>query len=569
MSSFWARLFGSTTSSEGVSSSSAQTQRQYLNTIFNDLVVSNTNEIDITTLANPRLCQDYVFLLTGIYDDLLKARDQKKQKALVMDSTQGTDSFELAYFFRKQSERPSEANICKEMAIFYLQLICLMYTVVLSTGTQYQPPVTLDRRRPVAVTRKRQYGGSGTTRRFRQRGGARLQDLQQFLDITYPDAEGITAKADDYKQLFPKELVSEIPKEFILYQRETSSRLLDFFVYTDKMRSQPIQFYLRVVGEGQRSFDFEVYRCPAPRNYDTNYPILKANGRIAGGQFTFESDPRQMDILFGIRQDEYNMDTLVQMMLVAAKAKLTTLAANRRAIIGQGRLQDVSVIPLSSTVSATGYGTGSASGSAVGGVQSTQFTTMATDLRTKMSSQQSSLYQMRKRMLTPAGDRIQVMNLKSDFLKQIIDMMARGTSYFRGTPVIIPRIRPLLEQWELARKTNETRYNQISGRVPPLTAQQLAKLTEYSKKLDVARDTYTVKVGEVITKQVMVYKGGKFLLNDDFFSPVKNRASSIHKLDLVVENIADLTLQHYIELERIMKEAIDNVLIYGGGAGLV
>jgi len=38
---------------------------------------------------------------------------------------------------------------------------------------------------------------------------------------------------------------------------------------------------------------------------------------------------------------------------------------------------------------------------------------------------------------------------------------------------------------------------------------------------------------------------------------------------LVVENIADLTLQHYIELERIMKEAIDNVLIYGGGAGLI
>ena len=565
MSSFWARLFGSTTSSEGVSSSSAQTQRQYLNTIFNDLVVSNTNEIDITQLANPRLCQDYVFLLTGIYDDLLKARDQKKQKALIMDSTQGTDSFELAYFFRKQSERPSEANICKEMAIFYLQLICLMYTVVLSTGTQYVPPVTLDRRRPVAVTRKRQLGGA--TRRFRQRGGARLQDLQQFLDISYPDAEGIVAKPDDYKQLLPKELVSDIPKEFILYQRQTSSRLLDFFVYTDKMRSQPIQFYLRVVGEGQRSFDFEVYRCPAPRNYDTNYPILKANGRITGGQFTFESDPRQMDILFGIRQDEYNMDTLVQMMLVAAKAKLTTLAADRRAIIGQGRLQDVSVIPLSSTVSAAGYGTGSASGTV--GVQSTQFSTMATDLRTKMSSQQSSLYQMRKRMLTPAGDRIQVMNLKSDFLKQVVDMMARGTSYFRGTPVIIPRIRPLLEQWELSRKSNEARYNQISGRVPPLSAQQLAKLAEYSKKLDVARDTYTVKVGEVVTKQVMVYKGGKFLLNDDFFSPVKNRASSIHKLDLVVENITDLTLQHYIELERIMKEAIDNVLIYGGGAGLV
>jgi len=348
----------------------------------------------------------------------------------------------------------------------------------------------LDRRRPVAVTRKRQSGRSGVTRSFRQRGGARLQDLQQFLDITYPDAEGITAKPDDYKQLFPKELVSDIPKEFILYQRDTSARHLDFFVYTDKMRSQPIQFYLRVVGESQRSFDFEVYRCPVPRNYDTNYPILKANGRIAGGQFTFEADPRQMDILFGIRQDEYNMDTLVQMMLVAAKAKLTTLAANRRAIIGQGRLQDVSVIPLSSTVSTAGYGTASASGSAVGGVQSTQFTTMATDLRTKMSSQQSSLYQMRKRMLTPAGDRIQVMNLKSDFLKQIMEMMARGTSYFRGSPVIIPRIRPLLEQWELVRKSNEARYNQISGRVPPLTAQQLAKLAEYSKKLDVARDTY-------------------------------------------------------------------------------
>jgi hypothetical protein len=564
MSSWWAKLFGSAASSTGGMSSAAQTQRNYLNTIFNDLVVSNTNEIDITTLANPRLCQDYVFLLSGLYNDLIKAREQKKQKALIMDSTATPDSFELAYFFRKQSEHPSEANICKEMAIFYLQLICLMYTVVLSTGTQYLPPPTLDRRRPVAVTRKRQLGGG--TRRFRQRGGARLQDLQQFLDITYPDAERIVAKPEDYKQLFPKEPVSDIPKEFVLYQRETSSRLLDFFVYMDKMRSTPIQFYLKVVGEGQRSFDFEVYRCPAPRNYDTNYPILKANGRIANGQFTFESDPRQMDVLFGIREDEYNMDTLVQMMIIAAKAKLPTLAANRRAIIGQGRLQDVSVIPLSSTVTS---GSGMGSGSAVGGVQSTQFSTMATDLRTKMSSQQPSLYQMRKRMLTPAGDRIQVMNLKSDFLKQVMDMMARGTSYFRGTPVITPRIRPLLEQWELARKANETRYNQISGRVPPLSSQQLARLAEYSKKLDELRDAYTVKVGEIITKQVMVYKGGKFLLSDDFFNPKPNRASSVHKLDLVVENVADLTLQHYIALEQVMKEAIDNVLIYGGGAGLV
>ena len=564
MSSWWAKLFGSAASSTGGMSSAAQTQRNYLNTIFNDLVVSNTNEIDITTLANPRLCQDYVFLLSGLYNDLIKAREQKKQKALIMDSTATPDSFELAYFFRKQSEHPSEANICKEMAIFYLQLICLMYTVVLSTGTQYLPPPTLDRRRPVAVTRKRQLGGA--TRRFRQRGGARLQDLQQFLDITYPDAERIVAKPEDYKQLFPKEPVSDIPKEFVLYQRETSSRLLDFFVYLDKMRSTPIQFYLKVVGEGQRSFDFEVYRCPVPRNYDTNYPILKANGRIANGQFTFESDPRQMDVLFGIREDEYNMDTLVQMMIIAAKAKLPTLAANRRAIIGQGRLQDVSVIPLSSTVTS---GSGIGSGSAVGGVQSTQFSTMATDLRTKMSSQQPSLYQMRKRMLTPAGDRIQVMNLKSDFLKQVMDMMARGTSYFRGTPVITPRIRPLLEQWELARKANETRYNQISGRVPPLSSQQLARLAEYSKKLDELRDAYTVKVGEIITKQVMVYKGGKFLLSDDFFNPKPNRASSVHKLDLVVENVADLTLQHYIALEQVMKEAIDNVLIYGGGAGLV
>jgi hypothetical protein len=194
---------------------------------------------------------------------------------------------------------------------------------------------------------------------------------------------------------------------------------------------------------------------------------------------------------------------------------------------------------------------------------------MATDLRSKMSSQQPSLYQMRKRMLTPAGDRIQVMNLKSDFLKQVADMMARGTSYFRGTPVITPRIRPLLENWELGRKANETRYNQISGRVPPLSAQQLTKLAEYSRKLDVARDTYTVKVGEIITKQVMIYKGNKFLLKDDFFSTKTIRASSIHKLDLVVENVAELMLQHYIELERIMKEAIDNVFIYGGGLGLV
>ena len=553
MSSWWASLFGRAASGIGVSSSAAATQRTYLTTIFNDLVVSNTNEIDITQLANPKLCQDYVFLLSGIYNDFMVAREKKIQKALIMDSLQGSDSFELAYFFRKQKEHPSEANMCKEMAVLYLQLICLMYTVVLSTGTQYQPPPTLDRRRPVAVTRKRQHGGG--TRRFHQRGGARISDLQQFLDITYPDAERIVSKPEDYKQLWPREAVLEAPKEFVLYQRNTSSRMLEFFVYKDK--TSPIQFFLIITNEGQRSFEFEVYRCPSTHRFDKTYPILKANGRIANGQFTFESDPRQMDIIFGIQsQEEYTMDTLIQMMLVAAKTSLPALAANRRIILSQGRLQDVSVIPLSSTVAVPAGATG---------VPSTQFSTMAADLRTKMSSQQASLYQMRKRMLTPAGDRIQVMNLKSDFLKQIMDMMARGTSYFRGTPVIVPSNRPLLEQWELVRKSNETRYAQLSGRIPALSQTQLTKLGEYSTKLDTERDKYTIKVGEIITKQVMVYKNNKFVLSDDFFDPKTIKGSTIHKLDLVVENVTNLTLQHYIALEQIMREAIDTVFTYGGG----
>ena len=206
--SFFASLFGAARSAvtSTASSPEAESKRNELNVIFNGLI-RNTNEIDIIELTKPNLCQGYVFQLHRAFQDMQEARKAKELKTLVMDSKDSSDSFESIVFHPIKRKRPTDAEMCKEMSVFHLELIFLLYAVVLSTGKQYNAPTEiLDGRRTTLTNVRR-------TRR-RQRGGARPQeDLSLFIENSkkYTSATGFYDGIANYLYgVMSKERLSQV-----------------------------------------------------------------------------------------------------------------------------------------------------------------------------------------------------------------------------------------------------------------------------------------------------------------------------------------------------------------------
>jgi hypothetical protein len=559
--SFFSSIFGRATSA--ISGGDATTKRGYLNTIFNDLVI-NTNEIDINKLTNPKICQDYVFMLQRSFKDLEEARKAKKTKTILMSSTEG-DAFDLVLFFQKSRGRPSDTDICKEISVFYLQLIFLMYTVVLTTGTQYQPPGGFDIRRRTTTfgaTRRRQYGGT-QTRKVQQRGGDMpAEDFANFIFSRYPQPTDLFVQSENYRLLYPESIPNDVPKELVLYQRKRDQNHAYFLVYLKGSKTNFVQFYAEFSGYDSTSFNMTIYRNATPGRDVKNYPILKANARIRGERFTFDSDRRLMSIIWGINEENpHSFETLVSMLRTAAKVTLDIISCNRLSILEGTIDPSRKVCPFSGST-ATAYGPPGTTDQPA--TLSTQFSTVATEIRSNMAVPQASLYQKRKGMVTYSGDRIQITDFKSDYLMKISNILCRGVSYFGPNSAIIPRLRPMLEDWDRLRKSNEQRFSGIIRTLPPLSREQKTELDKVSKKMDEMWNKYTVTVGNYITTNVMIFELGRFKINEDFFRPDRVRASSLKKMDQVVEKVGELMLLHFIELEQVVKDVIDRVLIYTG-----
>jgi len=571
--SFFSSLFGSATSAVGgVSSADATTKRGYLNTIFNNLVI-NTNEIDINKLTNPKLCQDYVFMLQRSFKDLEEARKAKKTKTILMSSTDGADAFDLVLFFQKSRGRPSDNDICKEISVFYLQLIFLMYAVVLSTGTQYQPPGGFDIRRRATsfgITRKRQLGGASQTRKIQQRGGdLPAEDFARFIMGRYQQpTELFRTDAEKYRLLYPDSVPDSgvRPSELVLYERRRDQNKAYFLVYQSKPRETFMQFCAEFTGYDSDSFDMIIYRNSIPNRESKNYPILKARASIRGDRFTFDADTRLLSIIWGINEaNPHSFETLIRMLRLASKLSNEIISKNRDVIV-RGVIDERSSISpffgVAGAASSAAYGDITAATGVTG--PSTQFATVATEIRQNMSVPQASLYQKRKGMVTYSGDRILPTDFKSDYLMKITTILCRGVSYFGPNSQIIPRLRPLLEDWERLRKSNEQRFTGMVRTLPPLSTQQKTELDKVSRRMDAVWNKYTVTVGNYITHSVMIFEYGRFKINEDFFKPDRVKASSIKKLDQVVEKTVEIMLQHFIELEQIVKDVIDRVLVYTG-----
>ena len=563
--SFFGRLFGAASSAVAgtPSSSEADKKRDEMSQIFNGLI-RNTNEIDIDKLTNPNLCSQYVFQLHRAFQDMQEARKSKELKTLVMDSKDSSDSFESIVFHPIKRKRPTDADICKEMSVFYIELIFLLYTVVLSTGKQYVSPAgVLEGRRTTLES------GARRTRR-RQRGGARpFEDLTSFLDREYsPPSSNFFQNPEPYRQLYPRVVDDSKPNELVVFQRPSSSTLslrqLYLWVYLQGIRTvSPIQFFCEFDNADSAAFMMTIYRCAVALRCDKSFPILRINASISQNRdysekrFSFNLPSQIMSGIYSISEPgPYTFEHIVRILLTAAKADIRQISTNKNVILDQGRSPDLPILPLGRTFSGTG----------VSSTASTEFSTTASKIRAIMAVNRFSLYEIRTKMLKPDGDRVEPMNtsLKTDHIATVAGILARGVSYFNNNPVVITRLVPLLDEWNKLRQNNERIFSTLSGRSPRLSTQRIDQLTVLRNKITTIHNTYTISVGKIITTKVVKFEEGNYKINPDFTIVTETRLSTLKKIDRVVEEIAELMFKYYIDIERVFAEALNTTLSYTG-----
>ena len=563
--SFFGRLFGAASSAVAgtPSSSEADKKRDEMSQIFNGLI-RNTNEIDIDKLTNPNLCSQYVFQLHRAFQDMQEARKSKELKTLVMDSKDSSDSFESIVFHPIKRKRPTDADICKEMSVFYIELIFLLYTVVLSTGKQYVSPAgVLEGRRTTLES------GARRTRR-RQRGGARpFEDLTSFLDREYsPPSSNFFQNPEPYRQLYPRVVDDSKPNELVVFQRPSSSTLslrqLYLWVYLQGIRTvTPIQFFCEFDNADSAAFMMTIYRCAVALRCDKSFPILRINASISQNRdysekrFSFNLPSQIMSGIYSISEPgPYTFEHIVRILLTAAKADIRQISTNKNVILDQGRSPDLPILPLGRTFSGTG----------VSSTASTEFSTTASKIRAIMAVNRFSLYEIRTKMLKPDGDRVEPMNtsLKTDHIATVAGILARGVSYFNNNPVVITRLAPLLDEWNKLRQNNERIFSTLSGRSPRLSTQRIDQLTVLRNKITTIHNTYTISVGKIITTKVVKFEEGNYKINPDFTIVTETRLSTLKKIDRVVEEIAELMFKYYIDIERVFAEALNTTLSYTG-----
>jgi hypothetical protein len=183
-----------------------------------------------------------------------------------------------------------------------------------------------------------------------------------------------------------------------------------------------------------------------------------------------------------------------------------------------------------------------------------------------MAVNKFSLYEIRMKMLKPDGDRVEPMNtsLKTDHITTVAGILARGVSYFNNNPVVITRLVPLLDEFNKLRQNNERIFNTLSGRSPRLSQQRIDQLTVLRNKISTIHNTYTITVGKIITTKVVKFEEGNYKINPDFTIVTETRLSTLKKIDRVVEEIAELMLKYYIDIERVFAEALSTTLSYTG-----
>ena len=523
----------------------ADKKHEMLTTIFRGLY-QNANDIDMKALQNPKLCSTYVFRLQSAIQDAREAEKKAELKFLMVET--GGQIDRVAFHPTKRPMQ-TEVELCREMAIFYLELIFLLYVASLTTNRESSNYFA----QPFRRTRKHKQV---------QRGGGRpVEDFVTYLSSQYSAPNRDNMENPDYfSQIVPKFVSSALP--VVLFQKPVRDRRVYFWVLLENPKKQ-VKFSIEFSeSSSSESFSMTIYRCRNRNDCDTSIPVLKGDStiiRASSGQqqFSFYTGPNVLKKVYQINDLGANLtiDDIARILQVAARADPEQLKQNNRFITSMGR-EEGRVTAL------TGI-----TGVAEDEVKGSGFAKIAGEFNQFMVKNMPNLYQIRRRMLTPAGNEIQSAGggaFSTDKIRTIVNTFCKGSNNFLPNGgSMLQRLETYFTQWDNLREANERRYKSFDrDRREVLVPSRIGQLDVFRKRLDNAHAGYTLAISTIVERSVIKFTGLKYIINPDFFNVDKVRLTSVKKLNLIVEEMGEIILKHFIDVENITREAFDQVFNY-------
>jgi hypothetical protein len=200
-------------------------------------------------------------------------------------------------------------------------------------------------------------------------------------------------------------------------------------------------------------------------------------------------------------------------------------------------------------------------------VKGSGFAKIAGEFNQFMVKNMPNLYQIRRRMLTPAGNEIQSAGggaFSTDKIRTIVNAFCKGSNNFLPNGgSMLQRLETYFSQWDNLREANERRYKSFDrDRREVLVPSRIGQLDVFRRRLDNAHAGYTLAISTIVERSVIKFTGAKFIINPDFFNIDKVRLTSVKKLNLIVEEMGEVILKHFIDVENITREAFDQVFNY-------
>ena len=523
----------------------ADKKHEMLTTIFRGLY-QNANDIDMKALQNPKLCSTYVFRLQSAIQDAREAEKKEELKFLMVET--GGQIDRVAFHPTKRPMQ-TEVELCREMAIFYLELIFLLYVASLTTNRESSNYFA----QPFRRTRKHKQV---------QRGGGRpVEDFVSFLSSQYSAPNRDNMENPDYfSQIVPKFVSSALP--VVLFQKPVRDRRVYFWVLLENPKKQ-VKFSIEFSeSSSSESFSMTIYRCRNRNDCDTSVPVLKGDSTITRSssgqqQFSFYTGPNVLKKIYQINDLGANLtiDDIARILQVAARADPEQLKQNNRFITSMGR-EEGRVTAL------TGI-----AGVAEDEVKGSGFAKIAGEFNQFMVKNMPNLYQIRRRMLTPAGNEIQSAGggaFSTDKIRTIVNTFCKGSNNFLPNGgAMLQRLETYFSQWDNLREANERRYKSFDrDRREVLVPSRIGQLKVFRDRLDNAHAGYTLAISTIVERSVIKFTGLKYIINPDFFNVDKVRLTSVKKLNLIVEEMGEIILKHFIDVENITRDAFDQVFNY-------
>ena len=523
----------------------ADKKHEMLTTIFRGLY-QNANDIDMKALQNPKLCSTYVFRLQSAIQDAREAEKKEELKFLMVET--GGQIDRVAFHPTKRPMQ-TEVELCREMAIFYLELIFLLYVASLTTNRESSNYFA----QPFRRTRKHKQV---------QRGGGRpVEDFVTYLSSQYSAPNRDNMENPDYfSQIVPKFVSSALP--VVLFQKPVRDRRVYFWVLLENPKKQ-VKFSIEFSeSSSSESFSMTIYRCRNRNDCDTSVPVLKGDSTITRSssgqqQFSFYTGPNVLKKIYQINDLGANLtiDDIARILQVAARADPEQLKQNNRFITSMGR-EEGRVTAL------TGI-----AGVAEDEVKGSGFAKIAGEFNQFMVKNMPNLYQIRRRMLTPAGNEIQSAGggaFSTDKIRTIVNTFCKGSNNFLPNGgAMLQRLETYFSQWDNLREANERRYKSFDrDRREVLVPSRIGQLKVFRDRLDNAHAGYTLAISTIVERSVIKFTGLKYIINPDFFNVDKVRLTSVKKLNLIVEEMGEIILKHFIDVENITRDAFDQVFNY-------